>query len=237
MTNKSFISSFLMLAITAVLVFIIDSRGLPVVAATNLENLPMTIAGFQATESSFPQAVYDELNADLHVYRQYTLNDGVRSLDLYIGYYGTAKGGRTPHNPYACFPSAGWAILDEQNVVLQPDQYPQEVEVKSLHVRNGEMDNIVFHWYQSAGDKVLKDGLRRNMQRFVGKIFHNRNDGAFVRISCVADKNNIEETKKLVSSFAREILTLLPQYWPQEKDQPTAYSLQPIAYSSLQQQP
>ena len=109
MSNKSFTLSLIILLATIASVGAIASRVEPVVVKTNLENLPMEIAGFKATEDFLPESVYKKLNADKHVYRHYRSADG-KQVDLYIGYYGTAKGGRTGHNPYACLPGAGWGV-------------------------------------------------------------------------------------------------------------------------------
>lgn len=218
MQNKSFIIAALILVATTVAVLAIDSRKDPVVIATNLENIPMDIAGFSGSDDFFSQFVYDELNADLNVYRHYTSKEG-NQIDLYIGYYGTAKGGRTPHNPYACFPSSGWAIVGERGVTLNPRGYAQGVDVKFLHVKKDGVHNIVFHWYQSAGNKVLATGFQQNIQRLKGRIFYNRNDGAFIRISTLAsEEENVDEAFDIVRSFSNQVLSLLPQYWPVEKD-------------------
>lgn len=100
-SNKTFIISIAVLLLTIAAAASIASRGKLAVIEINLDKIPIEIAGFSGTEDFFSQAVYDELNADKHVYRHYRSKDG-RQVDLYIGYYGTAKGGRTPHNPYAC---------------------------------------------------------------------------------------------------------------------------------------
>ena len=118
MTNKSFSVSVLLLLIATAVIVIISQREAPAVIRTNLERIPMQIADYASVEDSFSDAVYEELNADKHVYRHYTDSAGGQ-VDLYIGYYGTAKGGRTPHNPYACLPSQGWAILDTGVISMQ----------------------------------------------------------------------------------------------------------------------
>jgi hypothetical protein len=87
MSKKSFSISFVILLAAITSIFLISRRGEPVVVKTNLENLPMEIAGFKATDVFFSKAVYDELNADKHVYRHYRSSDG-QQVDLYIGYYG-----------------------------------------------------------------------------------------------------------------------------------------------------
>ena len=81
----------------------------------------------------------------------------------------------------------------------------------------GELYETVLHWYQSAGNKVLATGIQQNIQRFIGRLFHNRDDGAFVRVSVFLNEGEIEEAESLAKSFAQEILNLLPKYWPVEQ--------------------
>jgi EpsI family protein len=216
MTNKSFITSVTILAITILLVAAISRRGEPTVVKTNLENLPMEISGFKATEDFFPDSIYKELNADRHVYRHYRNGDG-KQVDLYIGYYGTAKGGRTGHNPYGCLPGAGWGIVDTKQVSLKTNKYPNGIPINYILARKGETYESVLHWYQSAGNKILSTGIQQNIERFKGRIFYNRNDGAFVRVSVFTSQKGMEEANLLAKSFAEKILDLLPLYWPLEQ--------------------
>ena len=71
MSNKTFFFSLLILCLSLIAVLGIESRGTPVVVETNLENLPMQIGSYTGTKDAFSQSVYDELNADKHVYRHY----------------------------------------------------------------------------------------------------------------------------------------------------------------------
>jgi len=77
--------------------------------------------------------------------------------------------------------------------------------------------DVVLHWYQSDRDKVLATGIQQNIQRFLGRILKNRNDGAFVRVSVNTGDKNIEEANNLAKFFAETVLALLPNYWPVEK--------------------
>ena len=216
MNRKSFTISLIILLSTIVLVALIARRGEPVVVKTNLKNLPMEIAGFKATEDFFSDAVYKELNADKHVYRHYRADDGTQ-VDLYIGYYGTAKGGRTGHNPYACLPGAGWGIIDSRKVKVTSKYYADGADINYVLARKGENYESVLHWYQSAGSKVLSTGIQQNIERFKGRIFYNRNDGAFVRVSVFTGEKGIEEANLLAKFFAEKVLDLIPNYWPIEQ--------------------
>lgn len=215
MNNKIFYLALLTLALTAGLILTVANRGVPMVTQTNLENLPMDISGFAGRDDFFDQGVYDVLQADLHVYRQYRSPDG-KALSLYIGYYGTAKGGRTGHNPYACLPGAGWGIQEAGTVLVYPGYYPQGVEVNYVVAGKDGVNNVMLHWYQTAGTRVLTTGLQQNMQRFMGRVLHNRNDGAYVQVNTLVLEPEIPVALGMAKGFAREVLELLPEYWPAE---------------------
>lgn len=217
MSNKSFIISALFLVLTMVASAKIASRGIPVVVQTNLENIPMQIGDYIAIEDSFPKSVYDELNADKHIYRHYRSNHG-RTIDLYIGYYGTAKGGRTGHSPYACLPGAGWGIIRDKKITINPGSKDGLEEVNYTVTRKGDIYNVMIHWYQSAGTEVLDSGFEQNIQRFVNRLTKNRNDGAFIRVSMQVKKSQVEKAFSHVKLFSEQILSLLPVYWPLEKE-------------------
>jgi EpsI family protein len=216
MTDKPFVFTVFLFLITITLVINISRRGEPVVVKSNLENLPMEIRGFKASEGVFPEAVYKELNADRHVFRYYKGPDDKR-IELYIGYYGTAKGGRTGHNPYGCLPGGGWGIIKSEKEKVRPLKYLAPVNINYILAQKGETFLTVLHWYQSEGNKVLADGIQQNIQRFLGRVFHNRNDGAFVQLSYFTDEKGIAEANVLIKSFAETLLDLLPQYWPIER--------------------
>lgn len=182
---------------------------------TNLENLPMNIAGYTGEKDSFSEDVYDVLDADLHVYRHYSANN--IQLSLYIGYYGTAKGGRTGHNPYACLPGAGWGILQNETVRIFPSYYPDGVDVNFVVSSKDDIKNVMLHWYQAAGSKVLANGLEQNIQRFIGRVLHNRNDGAYVQVSTTTTQNDIFLLKSQAAEFVQKIMEILPRYWPEER--------------------
>jgi len=214
--NRPFIISIVIFFVSIAVVAFVSFRGTPFVVENNLDKIPMEIAGFKATEDFFSEAIYKELNAQAHIYRHYRSNDG-KQVDLYIGYYSTARGGRTGHNPIACFSGAGWDFIDISRAELKVKTYPDNIFVNYLLTRKGETFEPTLHWYQSAGTKVLENGIKQNIQRFIGKVIYNRNDGAFVRLSVTTDKDGVGEALITLKQFAVKILELLPEYWPIER--------------------
>jgi EpsI family protein len=216
MSNKRFIICFFTIVTTIIWVTGIASRGNWVVVKTNLENLPMEISGYKATEESFSDSVYEELNADQHVYRHYSSSDGEK-INLYIGYYGTAKGGRTGHNPYGCLPGSGWGIIDSHGVTLKTKTHCDGVDVNYILAKKGSLYEILLFWYQSLGDRIISNGIQQNLFRFVGSVSNNRTDGVFVQVSALCRKSSIQETIFKTTSFAEKVIEILPHYWPVEQ--------------------
>jgi EpsI family protein len=216
MSIKFFVIAASALIMTTILVGVLSRRPEPVVVRTKLEKLPMEIAGYKGTEDTFPESVYRELNADKNVYRHYCSTDGDQ-IDLYIGYYGTAKGGRTGHNPYACLPGAGWAIVDSHKLGIRMSSTSQDVAVNYIHARKDGINTVLVHWYQSGGTKVMSSGISQNIERFLGRLLHNRNDGAFVQISTLVPEHNVADARIKIKNFAGQVLCLIPLYWPEEK--------------------
>jgi EpsI family protein len=215
-SNKSFAVLLVTLMTALLLSAAVSSRGKPVVVETNLVNLPLRVNGMQGVVDSFPESVYGALNADEHLYRHYRSRDG-REIDLYIGYYGTAKGGRTAHDPRFCMPAQGWSLVEFREIRLDSRYHPDGAPVNYLLATRDDMSITTIYWYQSDGTRVLSSGIGQNIQRFLGLVFKNRNDGAFVRVTLLSDSDDAAAAKKAAESFAGKILNLLPDYWPRER--------------------
>lgn len=214
-SNKTFCICLVSLLVTILMVGILSLRPMPAVARTNLENMPKEIAGYRGVDDKFPEAVNRILNADKQLYRHYCSTDGSQ-INLYIGYYGTAKGGRTGHNPYACLPGAGWAIVDSrQRKIPQPDNH-SNTELNFVRARRDGINSVMLHWYQTAGSTVMATGMRQNIEKMRGRLLHNRNDGAFIQITMQVPDESVVSAEMKIADFAGHILQLLPGYWPVE---------------------
>lgn len=172
----------------------------------------MNIMSYQATDDQFPTGVYKALNADKNIYRHYYSEKG-RQIDLYIGYYGTAKGGRSTHNPYACFSGAGWGITDTRKIPLN---LKQTSEVNYMLINKAGFYQVVLYWYQ-RGNKIMSTGWKMNIDRFNNLLMDKRNDGAFVRISINTDPEQLESAVVQAKTFARRLSAFIPDYWPEER--------------------
>lgn len=215
---RTFIVSCVCMLTALVIVQRIHSGSNVEVIEQNMDKFPYKIGDYIGIDIPMEASVIKELNTDVSVFRRYVNEQGER-ITLYIGYYGTKKGGRTGHSPGGCYPGSGWAILDETDVEVPVDLNGNEkmIPLNALQVTKGVVRECVYHWYQSNGDKVLSSGIAQNFHRFKGKILYNRNDGAFIRVS-VSVTQSLSYTKNKLKSFVKEIYPLIVKYWPEERE-------------------
>jgi EpsI family protein len=214
MPKKSFLVSLALLAGLYLLLGALE-RGPVVVAARTLSGLPTTLAGCRSSEFRFEDRVMKELDPDDTLSRQYAPLSGGRPIVLYVGYYGTAKGGRTGHNPYACYPGAGWAIVSDARVEVSFGGRP--VKVNQIVVRRGSEEEVVLFWYQTQGENVAARGLQQNLNRLKQRLLYGRDDGAFVRLSTESAGDSTGASRKL-RRFAAELMPQLSAHWPLETE-------------------
>ena len=218
MAKKTFWISLILMVATIAIVHKMHIGKDIIVWKKNLDKLPYTIDGMSGVDILMEKSVIKELDPDVYVFRNYTSADG-RIINVYIGYYGTQKGGRSAHNPEGCYPGAGWSILGESmtEVPVKQGGYKRDIKLNVLQVKRGNVNQLVYHWYQTERDTVIVNGVQQNINRFKNRLLHNRDDGAFIRIS--EDNNDNEvKTKKDIEDFIQQLFPLVVQYWPLEKE-------------------
>jgi EpsI family protein len=218
MRYKTFIVSLICILITFVFILRSQTGANVDVIRKNLEKLPIYIGSYRGFDLPMEGSIIRELDTDVYIFRGYTEANGSRIV-VYVGYYGTKKGGRTGHNPDACYPASGWSIINASTEII-PVSFNgkgQNVTLNRLDVKMGERSELVYHWYQSDRDMVLQSGIDQNLHRLKSRLLHNRNDGAFVRVSAPI-QNSTEETRQKLIAFIQHLYPLLAQYWPVEME-------------------
>jgi EpsI family protein len=218
MAKKSFWVSLILLIATLVVVKGMHLGTNVAVWKRNLDKLPSTIGRMNSVDIPLEESVVKELDPDVYVFRNYTSGDGA-VINVYIGYYGTRKGGRSEHNPDACYPGSGWAIMSEgkATILLGNNGMKETITLNTLQVTKDNEKQLVYHWYQTDKSKVIATGIQQNMNRLKNRLLYNRDDGAFIRVSTDID-NNYPEAKKKIEDFIKQLFPLLIKYWPLERE-------------------
>jgi len=180
--------------------------------AAELTDLPLEMNGWKGRPLPLESGVERMLNADVNLQRAYTAAGSREVVWMYVGYYGTGRGGRPEHTPSQCYPSGGWSIVSEDTATIDPDREFRTNEW--VVTRRGER-RLVHFWYQSAQRTGMLDNLSLSIDHLRGRLGDGRADGALIRISTPLAPSEDEARARLVA-FARDLEPLLAERWPVE---------------------
>jgi EpsI family protein len=179
--------------------------------ASALATLPTRINAYEGRDIPLESTVESVLRADFNLQRSYY---GAGSLVwLYVGYYGTTRGGRPEHTPRGCYTGAGWGIESTRTLRVVPNGELRANEY--LVERDGER-RLVHFWYRSAQRTGMLGGWDQNVDRFVGRLTDGRADGALIRISTPLNGEDEVSARGRLLGFASALDPLLAERWPTE---------------------
>ena len=180
------------------------------VDARALDEFPLQLDQWSGRDIAMDSGVEAMLGADYNLQRRYVhpLGDLVW---LYVGYYGTERGGRPEHSPWQCYPSNGWTIV-RQRVVEAADNRANELVVEKAGDRR-----LVHFWYQSHRKTGMLGGFDQAVERFISRIRFGRADGSLVRLSTPIRGDEDESTaRSRLHSLGALVGVPLERYWPKE---------------------
>ncbi len=182
-------------------------------APASLAALPFHLSSFEGIDSPVGDNVEEMLRADFNVQREY-LHPLGQVVWLYIGYYGTQRGGTPEHTPHACYVAHGWKVIEEQTLITDAASGHSAVEYL---VESRGQQQLVLYWYRSYRSTGLLSTLALQLDHIVGKLAEGRGDGALIRLSTPLIGVDRTAARALLMSFARELEPELAKVWPTEK--------------------
>jgi len=180
------------------------------VDASLLGALPMQIGDWSGESVPLEETVERILQADFNLQRVYTHPDRMEPIWLYVGYYGTERGGRPEHTPHQCYPSAGWRIESEAEREIGGAQRANE-----WVVTQGGARQLVMFWYQSVRRAGMLDNFELSLDHLAGRLSDGRADGSLVRISTPLSPDP-DAARMRLEEFARALDPVLADRWPNE---------------------
>jgi EpsI family protein len=178
----------------------------------SLAELPMALGSYRGADSPVGRNVEDMLRADFNLQREYVHPLG-QVVWLYVGYYGTQRGGTPEHTPQACYAAHGWTILDRRSVVTDPSTGHRAVEYL---VESSGQQQLVLFWYRSYRASGFGSTLSLQLDHVVGKLSDGRGDGALVRLSTPLVGIDRDAARGMLAGFARQLEPELARVWPSE---------------------
>jgi len=215
MNSSNLATAFLVVALLAIGGFAWSLQLQPVfeIDASALETLPTQIDVYEGHEIPLESTVESVLRADFNLQRSYY---GAGSLIwLYVGYYGTTRGGRPEHTPRGCYTGAGWGIESARTIRVIPDG---DLRVNEYLVERDGERRLVHYWYRSARRTGMLGGWDQNIDRFLGRLTDGRADGALIRISTRLHGDDEIIARGRLLGFASALDPLLAERWPTESE-------------------
>lgn len=179
-----------------------------------LSTLPREIEGWEAEDLPLDAAVESVLRADYNLQRAYVHGATGDLIWLYVGYYGTQRGGRPEHTPRGCYTGAGWAIEAYRTLDVRPDL---GLRAREFRVRREQEHRLVHFWFRSHRRTGMVTGLDQNLDRLWGRLLDGRADGALVRVSTPIDAGGEVLARTRLIGFAAALDPLLAERWPVER--------------------
>lgn len=203
------------------------------VEAESLNALPFEIANWRGRDIPVEETVERMLRADHNVQRTYV--DSVGGVVwLYVGYYGTDRGGRSEHSPFVCYPAAGWDVQESATRVVA---VPGGGKVREIRVERNGRERLVHFWYRSHRSDHLVGEAAHAWDRFIGRLAHGRADGAFVRISAPLAGVSDESARARLFTFGRALDGELEDHWPDERPQSSSTAAENREFSTIASAP
>lgn len=202
----------LLFAAVGALSWALQLRAPLTVDAAPLATLPRSVAGWSSIDVPLESSVESMLRADANIQRIYAHPTGER-VSLYVGYYGTERGGRPEHTPEVCYRSQGWDVVERRvlDVSAAPAFRVNEYLVESQGVRH-----LVVFWFRSHRRSGLLGGLDQTVDRLLGRLLDGRSDGSLVRISTPVRPGDEPTARVVLLQFASAIDAQLAAHWPTE---------------------
>ncbi|TMA30985.1 MAG: EpsI family protein [Deltaproteobacteria bacterium] len=196
----------------------LQTRPALVVDASPLAGLPRSAGAWHSVELPLASAVESILRADFNLQRAYYDSAyydsaGASPVWLYIGYYGTARGGRPEHIPRGCYTGAGWDIESARVIDAGDGSGRRMTEYRVA--RNGDRQ-LVHYWYRSSRRTGMVGGVDQRLDQILGRLLQGRADGALIRLSTTLGPSDESQARARLFALGRELEGQLAQHWPAE---------------------
>jgi len=200
------------LVATGILSFWLTAGAPRTLDVAGLRALPAELDGWRAIDLPLDQSVADMLRADANVQRAYLHPQGY-VVQVYIGYYGTDRGGTPEHTPDVCYPAQGWKVLRDEVVSTGG---PAAFDVREFEVAQAGEQDLVHFWYRTRAVTGILSTFSLRWHHFVGRVRADRGDGALVRLSTPILDGDVESARQKLRGMDRAVEDELARAWPVE---------------------
>ncbi|MEM9176210.1 MAG: exosortase C-terminal domain/associated protein EpsI [Myxococcota bacterium] len=185
---------------------------------TRFEGLPASLNGWRSVDIAMDESVSEMLAADHNVQRAY-IHPQRYVVFVYLGYYGTRRGGTPEHTPDVCYPAQGWSIVEATD---RPVGGASGFDVREFIVAKDGERRLVHYWYRTSHATGITSIARLRFQHFWGRLTRNRGDGALVRLSTRIDGGDVDGARSRLYGLDVAIENAIEGVWVVSAEAPPA---------------
>jgi EpsI family protein len=206
MNNKHFIIVIVVLMVVGGFGYIAYFPiGLNNTDSVNMSGFPKSIGEWDSEEAVFSKRVFDSLQTNNFIMRNYKNKNG-DVINLYVIY---SQGNRSASLP----PEIG--LRDEDATITDKSvlQVTDCIKVNKLTIEKEMHWELVFYWYK-VGGKNTSVYYKQQLKAIIDRMFGKSTSVALVRISTKIENNNREGAEKKLVNFCILIEPFLNKYVP-----------------------
>lgn len=177
-----------------------------------LAAVPLQVDDWRGVEVPVEDEVAEMLRADFNLQRAYRHSQG-GTVWVYVGYYGTQRGGRAEHTPPMCYRASGYRVADSRVVDLQETR---GFRAQEMLVEDADDRRLVLFWFRSRDRTGILGELGQGLDRLRNRLATGRADGALVRVSASVADGDTDAVRSQLVQFATQFDHLLASHWPKE---------------------
>jgi EpsI family protein len=170
----------------------------------DIASFPKQIDGWTSQEVPLKKRVYDLLETDNLIMRNYT-NAAGQMVNLYIIYSQTNR--KVAHPPELCLQGDGATITQKKAVTLT-----DAITATELLLDQDGGHEVTLYWYK-AGPKYTNNFVQQQLDMSLKILFGKKTSIAMIRL-IAQYKGDEKEALTMLRSFTASIEPLLQQYLP-----------------------
>jgi len=136
----------------------------------------------------------------------YVNRDGV-TVNLFMDYFASEKGGGGPHSPRNCVPGSGWVIASDQPHPIQFGS--RTIPAHRFVLARGDYKQVMDFWYVTKYGETAND-YKFKLYAMLSSLTLSPTDVAFVRFVSDSDPASLAALDQFEQSFLPEIYSRLP---------------------------
>ncbi len=178
---------------------------------SSLANLSERFGDWQSSDIPMDESIESMLRADFNIQRAYSDEFG-KTVWLYIGYYGTERGGKPEHRPKVCYAAHGWNIETATPRDLGDYQATEYIVEKNSERR------LVLFWFRSSRGNTKLSSRHIAWDHLLNRVQSGRADGSLIRLSTpLPSEQEVVDARSRLLYFAEQLNRELETRWPGEK--------------------